>query len=141
MIAHHFALGAIVVEKQILLFQFFSLLEFQFFGLLLHLLEQHFAYASGVSFQDFACLFDVLSIGLDALFANARPIAAVKMEFKTSLVLVCFDRFWRDREETCARLIQLIDELEQSIHRGDVAIRPIKGTHSLVNLPGFEDAR
>ena len=121
-VADHLALASIVVEKDVLLLQCFSLFELKLCGMFLHLLHQLSLYLGCVSLKYFLCLCDVLHVFLAALSKRAGCLAVFDVIFQTFLMLVLLDGICGNCIAATSEWIEFLNEFQQQIHRWNVTV-------------------
>ena len=106
-----------------------------------HFLFQLFRQGVRVALQDFATGFNILQIFLTRLPSYARARTVVDMKVQTNLIFAALHAFPRHRSATGTRVIQLFAQIQQGIHRWNVAIRTVKRSTAHVTLSCGKNTR
>ena len=140
-IRHDLGFRAEILHQIILLLESGGFFEAELFGQRAHLFAQFLCHLSRMSLEDFATSLDVAHVVFVRLFAeNARTRAFADVVVQTQVVFPRAHAFFRHRLVARSRMVEALAEIQQSIHRGEVAVGAIVGGSSAFAVACFEDA-
>ena len=139
-VADHLALADEGVEGDVFPLHLLGLLEAQFFTQTEHLVLEVAKHLTGVAFQDFTGLKDVLLVVFIGLFAYARTHAFLNMVVEADLILTRLHALLGNGRHTGTRVIELLNEIKYGVHRPHMGVGTEVGAPFLVDGTGLEDA-
>ena len=137
--AHHLALGTVVVNEGYPALDFLGLFETELLCSFHHQLGELPDDFPSVSLEDFLGLSDILLIVFIRLFCHTWGIAEVQVVFQTGLVFALSNTFLGHHHIAGTGLVEPPDEVEHGYHRPHVAVRPVVGTRFAVDVACLEN--
>ena len=140
-IGHYFRFCAEILHEIILSLEGGGFFKSELLGERGHLFAEFLRYFSRVSFENFATGLDVAHIIFVRLFAeHARAGAFADVIVQTEVIFPRSHPFFCHRLVARARMVEALAEIQQGVHRREVAIRPIVGGSSAFAVARFENA-
>ena len=140
-VAHHLALCHEARDEQVAALHLLGLFKAQLACQPLHLVAQHAQQPARVALQYLAGLGNAFLVVFIRLFAHAWRPAVLYVILQAHAVFVAFYAVFRYREMACARLAELLYQLQDGVHRADVRVGPVVGAPLLVDGARLEHPR